>query len=94
MVVNDVSGVVSELCHNSEHHLRSPITLLQLSIMLLESSIIFLENLYSKCKTHEDRHMMIVICFIVQATGQNYNLKINVYQVSEMIFNPKTTTTN
>ncbi len=51
--------VVIEWCQNLEHHLWS-------SIMLLESSIMLLENIYSTGVTHADPNM-----FIVQATGLN-----------------------
>ncbi len=76
MIVNDASTVVSDWCHNLEHHLRLSITLLQLSIMLLELSImllessitllefsiILLENIYSIGITHDDHHITVIIC--------------------------------
>jgi deoxyxylulose-5-phosphate synthase len=52
-IVNDNSRVISERHHNLERHLQS-------SIMLLESSITLLENIYSKAITNDDRNKFIV----------------------------------
>ncbi len=40
---------------------------LEVSFMILELSIILLENIYSTGVTHDDQHMMIKTFFIVQA---------------------------
>jgi hypothetical protein len=62
-VVNDASRVISEWCHNLEHHSQSSITLLESSIMLLELSVMLLESIYSTGITHDDLHMKIIICW-------------------------------
>ncbi len=62
MIVSDTSRVVSEWTHNLEHNLRSSSALLESSIMLLESSIALLENIYSTGISHDNRHVMIIIC--------------------------------
>jgi hypothetical protein len=62
MIVNDAAKVISEGRHNLEHHLRSSITLLESFIMLLELSIMLLDNMYSTGITHDNHHMMIIIC--------------------------------
>ncbi len=46
-IVNDASRVISELCHNLEHHLQSSIMLQEPLIVLLELSITHIENIYS-----------------------------------------------
>jgi hypothetical protein len=46
-IVNDCSRVISERCHNLEHHL---------SIMHLEVSFTFIFNVYSSGITYDDCH--------------------------------------
>jgi hypothetical protein len=69
MIVNEASRVISEWCHNLEHHLQSSIALLELSNMLLgsstkllESSIMFLESINNAGVTHDNDHMTILMC--------------------------------
>jgi hypothetical protein len=51
--------------------------------MALESSITILENIYSTGITHDDRHMMIIKMFIIQATGAElYNFYDLILQVT------------
>ncbi len=66
---NDTFRAVSEWHHNLEHHLQSSVKLLESSIMLQESSIMLqessiklLENIHSAGVSHDDHHMMIVMC--------------------------------
>ncbi len=73
-IVNDTPRVISERCHNLEHHLwlsfmllESSIMLLVSSVMLLESSIIPLENIYYTSITHDYCHTT----FVVQSTCVN-----------------------
>ncbi len=60
--VNDTFRPVSEWHNNLEHHLQSSVTLLESSIMLQESSIKLLDNIHSAGVSHDDHHMMIVMC--------------------------------
>jgi hypothetical protein len=53
-IVNDASRFLSEQHYNEKCHLRLP-------ILLLETSILLLESIYSSGITHNDRHMTIVI---------------------------------
>ncbi len=53
---------VSDTTIWSVTYVRSSIMLLESSIMLLESLIMCLENNYSTGITHDDHHMMYVIC--------------------------------
>ncbi len=61
MIINDASRAISGWCHNLEHHLQP-------SIMLLDSSIMFLGNIHGTSIAHDDHHFMIVM-FIVHVTG-------------------------
>jgi hypothetical protein len=59
-IVNDTAGVISEWHHNLD---------LWLLITLLELSIMLLENLYSRGVAYDDCDKMIKIMITVQATG-------------------------
>ncbi len=53
-IVNDAARFISEQHYNENCPLRIP-------ILLLETSILLLESIYSSGITHNDRHMTIVI---------------------------------
>ncbi len=61
-IVNDTSRVV-----RMTPQLGASLMIVILTIMLLQLSIMLLENIYSTGVTHDNRHMMIKIFFIVQA---------------------------
>ncbi len=63
-IVNNASRVISEWRNNLERHSKPSITFLESSIILQVSSIMRLENIYSRGVTHGDRNM-----FIVEATS-------------------------
>ncbi len=59
LLENIYSTGISHGDHHMKIHLQQSITLLVLSIMLLETSVTLLENIYSTGITHGDHHMMI-----------------------------------
>jgi len=57
-IVIDASKVASEWRHYLEHHMRSSVTVLELSIMLLE-------NIYSTGVNRDNLNMMINIMIVI-----------------------------
>jgi hypothetical protein len=53
MILNDDSKVASECCHNFGASLMASITLLESQFMLLELSLMLLENTHSAGITHD-----------------------------------------
>ncbi len=66
-IVNDTSRVFTMTPQLGASLTIIILMTLGVSFMLLELSIMLLDNVYSTGVTHDDRHIMIKIFFIVQA---------------------------